>query len=165
MLLKCYTQYVSKFGKLSRGHKIGEHQFSFQSKGRAMTKNAQTTIQLCSFHMLARLCSKSFKLGFSSMWTEIFHMYQFRSVTQSCPTFCDPMDCCTPGFPILHQLVELAQTHIHQVDDAIQPSHPLSSPSSPAFNLFQHQGLFKWVRFSHQVDKVLEFHIQHQSFQ
>ena len=67
---------------------------------------------------------------------------QFSLVTQSCPTLCDPMDCSTPVFPVHHQLLELTQTHIHQVGDAIQPSHPLSSPSPPAFNLYQHQGLF-----------------------
>ena len=71
---------------------------------------------------------------------------QFSSVAQSCPTICDPMDCSTPGFPVHHQLPELAQTHVHPVDDAIQPSHPLSS-SPPAFNLSQHQGLFQWVRW------------------
>ena len=65
---------------------------------------------------------------------------QFSSVTQLCPTLCDPMDCSTPGFPIHHQLRDLAQTHVHQVDDAIQPSHPLSFPSPPAFNLSQHHG-------------------------
>ena len=68
---------------------------------------------------------------------------QFSSVTQSCPTLCDPMDCNTPSFPVHHQLLNLAQTYVHQVSDAIQPSHPLSSPSSPAFNLSQHQGLFQ----------------------
>ena len=67
----------------------------------------------------------------------------FSSVTQSCPTLCDPMDCSMPGFPVHHQLPELAQTHIHLVSDAIHPSHPLSSPSPPALNLSQHQGLFK----------------------
>ena len=65
------------------------------------------------------------------------------SVAQLCPTLCDPMDCRTPGFPVLHHLLELAQTHVHPVSDAIQPSHPLSSPSPPAFNLSQHQGLFQ----------------------
>ena len=90
---------------------------------------------------------------------------QFSSVTQLCLTLCDPMDCSMPGFPIHHQLLELIQTHVHRVGDAIQPSHPLSSPSPPAFNLSQHQGLFQWVRSSHQVDKVLEFQLQHQSFQ
>ena len=70
-----------------------------------------------------------------------------------------------PGFPAHHQLLELAHTHVHQVADAIQSSHPLSSPSPPAFNLSQHQGLFQWVSSSHEVAKVLEFQLQHQSFQ
>ena len=81
---------------------------------------------------------------------------QFSSVAQSCPTLCDPMGCSTPGLPVHHQLPEIAQTHVHRVGDAIQPSHPLSSPSPPTFNLSQHQGLFQWVT-SHQVVKVLEF--------
>ena len=68
---------------------------------------------------------------------------QFRSVTQSCPTLCNPVECSTLGFPVHHQLLELAQTHVHQVGDAIQPSHSLSSPSPPTFNLSQHQGLFQ----------------------
>ena len=76
-----------------------------------------------------------------------------------------PMDCSTPGFPVHHQLLELALTHVHQVGDAIQPFHPLLSPSPPTFNLPQHQGLFQWVNSSHQVAKVLEFQLQHQSFQ
>ena len=71
---------------------------------------------------------------------------------------CNTMDYSTPGFPALHHLPELAQTHVHWVSDAIQPSHPLSSPSNPPFNLCQHQGLFKWVSSSHEVGKVLEFH-------
>ena len=70
-------------------------------------------------------------------------MVQFSSVAQSCLTFCDPMDCSMPGFPFNQQLPELAQTHVHQIGDAIQPSHPLSSPSPPAFNLSQHQSLFR----------------------
>ena len=74
------------------------------------------------------------------------------------------MDCSTPGFPVLHHFLEFAQTHVHWVGDAIQPSHPLSSPS-PAFNLTQHQGLFQWVGSSHQVAKVLELQLQCQSFQ
>jgi len=76
----------------------------------------------------------------------------------SCLILCDPMDCSTPGFPVHYQLPEFTQTHVHWVGDAIQPSHPLSSPS-PAFNLSQHQGLFKWVSSSHQVAKVLSFNI------
>ena len=90
---------------------------------------------------------------------------QFSSVTQLCLTLCDPMDCSTPGFPVHHQLLELAQTHVHWVGDAIQPSHPLSSPSPPGFNLSQHQGLFQWVSPSHQVAKGLELQLQHLSFQ
>ena len=90
---------------------------------------------------------------------------QFSSVTQSCPTLCNPMDCSTPGFPVYHQLPELAQTHVHWVSDAVQPFHPLSSPFPPALNLSQHQGLFQSVSSSHQVAKVLELQLQHQSFQ
>ena len=92
-------------------------------------------------------------------------VHPFSSVAQSCPTLCDPMDCSTPGFPVHHQLPEPTQTHIHRVSDAIQPSHPLSSPSLPAFNLSQHQGHFQWVSSLHLVAKVLEFQLQHQSFQ
>ena len=92
-------------------------------------------------------------------------MIQFSSVSQSCLSLCDLMDCITPGLPVHHQLPELAQTHVHWVGDAIQPFHPLSSPSPPAFNLSEHLGVFKWVSSSHQVAKLLEFQLQHQSFQ
>ena len=91
------------------------------------------------------------------------NIFLFSSVTQSCPTFCDPMDCRTPGLPVHHQLPEFTQTHVHWVGDAIQPSHPLSSPSPPTFNHSQHQGLFQWVSSFHQVAKVLEFQFQPQS--
>ena len=74
-----------------------------------------------------------------------FTVVQFSSVAQSCPTLCDPVDCSTPGFFVHHQLLKLAQTHVHWVGDAIKPSHPLLSPSPPALSLSQHQGLFKWV--------------------
>ena len=90
---------------------------------------------------------------------------QFSSVTQSCPTLCNPMDCTMPGFPVHHQLLEFTQTHVHWVGDAIQAFHPLSSPSPPTFNLSQHQSLFQWVSSSHQVAKVSEFQLQHHSFQ
>ena len=83
--------------------------------------------------------------------------FQFSSVAQSCPTLCDPMNCSTPGLPVQHQLPEFTQTHVHWVSDATQPSHPLLSPSPPAFNLSQHQGLFKWVSSSHQVAQSIEF--------
>ena len=81
---------------------------------------------------------------------------QFSSVTQSCPTLCNPMNSSTPDLPVHHQLPEFTQTHVHWVSDAIQPSHPLSSPSPPAPNPSQHQSLFQWVNSSHEVAKVLE---------
>ena len=91
--------------------------------------------------------------------------FQIISVAESCPTLWDPTNRSTPGLPVHHQLLESTQTHVHRVGDAIQPYHPLSSPSPPALNLSQHQGLFKWVSSLHQVAKVLEFQLQHQSFQ
>ena len=90
---------------------------------------------------------------------------QFSSVAQSCLTLCDPMNRSMPGLPVHHQLPEFTQTHVHQVGDAIQLSYPLLSPSPPAINLSKHHCLFKWVSSSHQVAKVLEFQLQHQSFQ
>ena len=87
------------------------------------------------------------------------HVHQFSSVAQLCPTLCDPMNCSTPGLPVHHQLPESTQIHVHWVGDAIQPSHPLSSPSPPALNLSQHQDLFKWVSSSHHVAKVLELQL------
>ena len=95
----------------------------------------------------------------------LYHEMWFRSVAQSCPTLCEPMNRSPPGLPVHHQLTEFTQTHVHWVGDAIQPSHPLSSPSPPAFNLSQHQGLFKWVNSLHQVAKILAFQLQHQSLQ
>ena len=92
-------------------------------------------------------------------------LLQFSSLAQSCPTVCDPMDHSMLGLPVNHQLPESTQTHFHWVSDAIQPSHTLSSPSPPAFNLSQHQGVFKSVSSLHQVAKGLEFQLQHQSFQ
>ena len=86
-------------------------------------------------------------------WSEL-------KVAQLCLTLCNPMDCRTPDLPVHHQLLEFTQTHDHWAGDAIQPSHPLSSPSPPALNLSQHQSLFQWVSSSHQ-----EFQLQHQSFQ
>ena len=90
---------------------------------------------------------------------------QFSSVAQSCPTLCNPMTRSTPGLPVHHQLPEFAQTRVHRVSDAIQPSHSLLSPSPLAPNPFQHQSLFQWVNCSHKVAKVLEFQIQHHSLQ
>ena len=90
---------------------------------------------------------------------------QFSSVAQSCPTLCSPMNRSTPGLPVHHHLPEFTQIHVHRVSDAIQPSHPWSSPSPPALNPSQHQSLFQWVNSSHEVAKVLEFQLQHHFLQ
>ena len=109
--------------------------------------------------ILILACASS-TLAFCTMYS-----VQFTSVTQSCPTLCNPMSHSTPGLPIHHQLPESTQTRVRWVSDAIQTFHPLSSPSPPGLNPSQHQGLFQWVNFSHEVAKVLEFQLQHQFFQ
>ena len=101
-------------------------------------------IQMVNRHM--RRCSASL-------------IIQFSSVAQSCPTLCDPINQSTPGLPVHHHLPKFTQTHVHQVHDAIKPSHPRSSPSPPAPNPSQHQSLFQWVNSSHEVAKVLEFQL------
>ena len=102
----------------------------------------------------------------NSRWSKIksFSTFQFSSVAQSSPILCNPMNYSTPGLAVHHQLPEFTQTHVHRVSDAIQSSHPLSSPFLPAPNPSQHQSLFQWVNSSHEVAKVLEFQLQHQSF-
>ena len=95
----------------------------------------------------------------------IFRSEQIRSVAQSCPTLCDPMNRSTPDLPVHHQLPEFIQTHVHRLSDAIQSSHLLSSPSPLAPSPSQHQSLFQWVNSSHEGAKVLEFELQHHSFQ
>ena len=92
-------------------------------------------------------------------------MPQFSSVFQSCPSLCNPMDCSTPGLPVHYYLTEFTQTYVHWVGDAIQLSYSLSPPSPLTFNLCQHQDLFKWVSSLHQGAKILEFQLQHESFQ
>ena len=130
----------------------------------------------CSSWLLEGRCSVSissshraqllFWCSLSLQWMECRPLrVQFSSVAHSCPTLYDPHGHSMPGLPIHHQLLEFTQTHVHRVSDAIQPSHPLSSPSPPTFSLSQHQDLFQWISSSHQVAKVLEFQLQHQSFQ
>ena len=99
------------------------------------------------------------KIPKMSQMTKVYHLLniQFSSVPQWCPTLCDPMNRSTPGLPVHHQLLKFTQTHVYQVGDAIQPSHPLLSPSPSALSPSQHQGLFQWVNFSHEVAKVLDF--------
>ena len=121
-----------------------------------------TTVQRYQFFSILPSLQFSFH---NHTWPQERPSVQFNSVAQLCLTLCDPMDCIMPAFPVDDQLPELTQTHVHWVSDAIQSSHPLSSPSPPAFNLSQHQGLFNWVSSSHQVAKVLEFQLQHQCFQ
>ena len=110
-----------------------------------------------------RLRDFTYTFNICSSGTDTF--VQFSSVAQSCPTLCNPMNRSTPGLPVHQQLPEFTQTHVHWFGDAIQPSHSLSCPSPPAFNLSQHQGLFQWVSSLHQVGKWLAFQPQHQSFQ
>ena len=93
------------------------------------------------------------------------YSFQLSSVTQSYPTCCDPMNHSTPGLPVHHQLAEFTQTYVHWVGDAIQPSHPLSSPSPPAPSPSEHQSLFQWVNSLHEVATVLKLQLQHHSFQ
>ena len=115
-----------------------------------------------------RLCFLLISLEFSleqSTQFSVQRFHKFSSVAQSCPILCDPMNRSTPGLLVHHQLPEFTQTHVHRVSDAIQPSQPLSSPSPPAANPSQHQGIFQWVSSSHEVAKVLEFQLQHHSLQ
>ena len=120
--------------------------------GRKSMTNLESTLKSRDITLPTKVCLVK---------TMVFPV-QFSSVTQ---TLCDPMNRSTPGLPVHHQFPEFTQTHVHWVCDAIQPPHPLSYPSPPAFNLSHHQGLFKWVSSSHQVAKVLEFPLQHPSFQ
>ena len=108
---------------------------------------------LCVFYLNGAFYS----VTFSSIY--VFSSLQFSSVAQSCPTLCDPMNRSKPGLPVHHQLPEFIHTHVHRVSDAIQPSHPLLSPSPPSLNPSHHQSLSQWVNSSHEVAKVLEFQL------
>ena len=118
---------------------------------------------ICSLHLSLYPCSANRFI--CAIFSYSTYISSFSSVAQSCTILCNLMDCSMPGFPVHHHLLEIAQTHAHQIGNAIQPSHTLSSPSSLAFNLSQHQGLFQWVSSSNQEAKVLEFQLQHQFFQ
>ena len=111
-----------------------------------------------------KLCfnTELYHLSHSSVFKSIFLLNNCCLVTKSCSNLCDPMDCSTPGFPVLHYFSEFAQTHIHWVSDTIQPSHPLPLPSPSAFNLSKLQGLFQWIGSSHQVTKAFELQLLHQ---
>ena len=117
--------------------------------------SSQPTDQTCLLHLLHRQAGflPLTPIYIHILTTTTIYIYirsdQIRSVAQSCPTLCNVMNCSTPGLPVHHQLPEFTQTHVHRVSDAIQPSHPLSSPSPPAANPCQHQSLFQWVNSSH----------------
>ena len=122
--------------------------------------NSRVSILRHSALFMVQLSHKTYVCTKTYRWVS-----RSSSVTQLCLTLCKPMDSSTPGLPVHYQLPEFTQTHVHWVVDAIQPSHLLLSPSPPAFNFSQHQGLFKWVSSSHQMAKLLKFQLQHQSFQ
>ena len=133
---------------------------------RCKTTTTESLVNICCIMSIKPKHTNAFSFYFLVKMGSLFNFsISTSSVPQSCLTLCNLVDCSRPGLPVHHQLLELAQTHVHRVCDAIQPSHPLSSPSPPAFNPSQHQGLFKWVSSLHQVAKVLEFQLQHQSFQ
>ena len=139
---------------------LGFHRFVSQLDNRNHSKFASYSGTFLSPRVFCRVLFTS-----HSYYSVLFSSLQFSSVAQLCPTLCDPMNRSTPSLPVHHQPSEFTQTHAHRVGDAIQPSHPLSSPSPPVPNPSQHQGLFKWLNSSHEVAKVLEFQLQHQSFQ
>ena len=126
----------------------------------AHLEKIKTGLFLLLYEITSYICKLLWILSHSFL-----QLVQFSSVAQFCLTLCDPVNRSMSGLPVYHQLLEFTQTHVQWVGDAIQPSHPLSSPSPPAPNLSQHQGLFQWVNSSHEVAKVLEFQLQHQSFQ
>ena len=125
-------------------------------------RQVRTINIICSCILMVKCRSLWAWMSWVSLLYHLLARWPSCSVAKLCPTLCYPINCSKPGFPVLHYLLELIQTHVHWVGDAIQPSHPLSPPSLPTFNLSQHQGLFQWVSSSHQVAKGLE--LQHPSF-
>jgi len=172
-LFNLYSEYIMwnvRLDEAQAGIKIGGRYINNLKYADNTTLMAESEEELKSLLMKVKEESEKAGLKFSIQKTKIMasgpiSSVQFNSVTQLCLILCHPMGCRMPSFPVHHQLPELTQTPVHQVGDAIQPSHPLLFPSPPTFNLSQNQGLFKWVSSSHQVAKVLEFQLQHQSFQ
>ena len=131
---------------------------SLQSKGLSRVFSNTSSKPVQSSSKASVLQCSAFIIVNLAMET-IFQHFQIRLVARSCPTLCDPMNHSTPGLPVYHQPPEFTQTHVHRVSDAIQPSHPLLSPSPLAPSPSQHQSLFQWVNSSHEVAKVLEFQL------
>ena len=163
-LLNLYTEHIVRNGRLDElqaGTKIDKrntNNFRYVDDTTLMTESEE---ELKSLLMRVKEESErvGLKLNIKTMKIMASSPIQFSSVAQSCPTLCDPMNRSMPSLPVHHQLPEFTQTHIHQVSDAIQPSHPLSSPSPPAPSPSQHQSLFQWVNSLHEVAKVLEFQL------
>ena len=135
--------------------------------GKAWKNSREKTRTWRQTHIFESFCSGASEDQEQKVWATSCTINSLMGVldAQLCLSLCNPMNCSTPGFPVLHYPMEHAQTHVHWVDDAIQPPHPLSLPLPLAFNLSQHQGLFQRVGSSNQVAKVLELQLQHQSFQ
>ena len=135
------------------------------SKTRALPVKSVLTRWTISFTLSFMYFRHIFSSGVRNIMAKSMLLKYSVQFSHSVVSDCDPVDCSMPGLYVHHQLLELIQSHVHRVGDAIQPSHPLLSPSPPHLNLSQYQGLFQWVSYSHQVAKVLEFQLQHQSFQ
>ena len=150
------TDFIMGCGSLGRGECIlqfGEMWIAVaEHKARRPLKLSITLLP--PLYMHATLLNKRLRL-----FPLFLKLKSISSVAQSCLTLCDPMNRSTPGLPVHHQLLEFTQIHVHRVSDAIQPSHPLSTPSPPAPNPSQHQSLFQWVNSLHEVAKVLEFQL------
>ena len=154
----------SNDGKYLRKKEKEGQGYSFKIRSHSSNLNSKTLNIFPLNEMLAIIATSQNVFEVSEQCHYLRKRNQFSPVAQWCPTLCDHVHCSTPGFTVYLQLPELPQTHVHWVGDAIQLSHPLLSPS-PAFSLSQHRGLFKLVSSSHQVAKVLQFQLQHQSFQ
>ena len=135
----------------------------FTSGGQSIGASASSLVLLINIQDI-KMAKRIHKMTKKCMFNIIKDSVQFSSISQSCPTLCNPMNCSTPGLPVHHQLPEFTQIHVHRVSDAIQPSHPLWSPSPPA-PIPPSISLFQWVNTSHEAAKVLEFQLQHHSFQ
>ena len=161
---QCFTHTLPFLGQVGGWVHVHAHVYFYPSY---LTQDGNPycflNFWLCHYHFDHRFCL--FQHNVIQAMQVYDCVFRCHSVTTLCLTLCDPMNCSTPGFPVLHYLPEFAQTLVHWASDAIQPSHPLSPASPPALNLSQHRGLFQWVDSLHQVTKILELLLQHQSFQ